>query len=597
MEIGEEIEVELLEENWDLVNFEAAYDQPLINVEETAIDQSMEFWLQEDEPIKRLKAKLIKITPQNVDFLYHTDDTCQAYAKHYSNTVIGDKIDVVVKDEEKELEPFEPGSDEYIAIKEENQEISSLIDEFNAKINERGKDINNVFHAIVSHNIRFARSIHKKKRDAIIDGKRRMALYELNMKTVHELTHPTQGWTKWIQDTFVSDRMKDMTRDEFLFEYDPYIDPTSGKILNENLQHLRVHIQEEQILFIKMFDRAPINPILDLLFYKKWIYYFTQMAARIRGVPPPIVKVGTPEAHPPINKYPGILKKVSKRAAKFKNWDAAAIPYNWEVKFWEGGTPQDFTVHLEWINKRIIFALMGVQGIFEAQSGDEFGRGVIQATWLRGIKASRRKIEARFVPIWEEYLESIGKHKKLKVNWSPLKEELSKMEIHTIISALMITQTVFKDTNEIRELYRKHAILDLEPLSEEDILAMQEAMPGEEDEEGGEGEEDGEELPKPPIANPNQVYLQKMEDRIREKIYRSKLEGEETTDIIKIFKEEFDGAFGLDITTFGSLQMYEDIKPATPFWKVIRKSKEKRKRKGTGELKKHFEQLRERLSN
>jgi len=203
-----------------------------------------------------------------------------------------------------------------------------------------------------------------------------------------------------------------------------------------------------------------------------------KQSAKLRGVPPLILTVGNQFSHPASKEYKRVLQRATKLGAKLRNWDCLAIPWNWDFGFAQGGTPFDFTPHLEFINRRIVFSLLGSISLIES-IGPERAR-TIESVWLRVIESFRRKVAKVLEEVYHELLSLNGIEERIKIEWAPLKEPMSKAEISATLTTLHQLQAL-RDVNELREQFTKLGILELEPIPEEELeMGNEEPYYGEE---------------------------------------------------------------------------------------------------------------------
>ncbi|MHA1368132.1 MAG: hypothetical protein ACTSRA_00265 [Promethearchaeota archaeon] len=452
----ERVEIENYEDINDLsnsiVSMEVGYEVA-INIEDTAQEDVNWYYQTQDEEIRRLKRHLIKKTPQNLSWAFWEDDTAQAFAMVITYTIIGDGIRV---------RPRKDG-----LKKKKKEKLERIIDDFNNNINERGEDVYDIIHQAVIGNVIHGKQLFKKVfRKDPYTGKEYLSLYEIDMRTISELVNPIHGYRKFVQDHYINEELRDIDRKTFMETYDPFINPEDKKVINMGIARHRVPVYDNEVLFFKFYKKPPMRSIVDLIVYKKWIYYFMKQAAKVRGVPPPVITVGNQQSHPTSRDYPKYLKRAAQIGGKLKNWDALSMPWNWAVQWMEGGRPFDFTPHLQFINRRIVFSLLGSISLLEGASGELHGH-VIETVWLRVISAFRRKIARVLEKCYNEVLKMNGINEEVVIEWTPLREPISKAEIAAILSSLFQLNAL-KDVNELRELFSKNGIIDLSPMDEDE---------------------------------------------------------------------------------------------------------------------------------
>jgi len=448
-------------------------DEPAAIADEGDIRWMDEMW-RLDPRLRKLDAQMIPPTPVNLEWVFWREPTCRAMATTIFATIVGDGPQIVTR----------------------NKKIQEALDRYN-----KDTMIVDVIRDLVFDNIIHGESLFIK-RIVKIGDEERLRIFRIDMRTVRRIQHDFEGWTKWKQYAFVRASLPDKKKEFEEPGYDPMpmVDPNFVIRRGEKGMVHITQMLDNEVLFFNLFRESPLMAILDLAVHKRWIIIFMRKSAMRFSTPIPIVTVGSELHHPSsVDNYKKILSNASKRASRWRNFDAWAVPFHWKVQMEQ---PRDsgstMIGMLEFLNKEIMLALSGSISLFQ-NVGNALSTGgkSIAENFLRIVRGMRTKIGYVLEKLYREVLifeegfteEELEKEaNKFEVDWTELSDESQKEYVETILG--MHNAGLMKDKIETRELLRKQ-VPGLEDIDDEAELTMDAAdvvqdtrvldIPGDED--------------------------------------------------------------------------------------------------------------------
>lgn len=412
-------------------------DQPVAIGDEGDQNFVNEYW-RLDPRIKKLESQMIPSTPVNLEWAFWHEPTCRAMGTTIYATIIGDGVQIITM----------------------NPAVKSTLDKYNDD-----NAIADVIRDLVFDNIIHGDSLFIKK-VVKFNNEERLKVFRIDMRTIRRIQHDFEGWLKWKQYAYVRGNMPESKKKFDDEDYDPLpmVDPNYELVRSDKGTIHTTQILESEVLHFNLFRESPMMAVLDLCVHKKWIINFMRKSAYRFSTPIPIIKIGTELHHPTsVDNYKKILKRASDRASEWRNFDAWAIPFNWDIKMEQ---PRDtgaiMVGMLEWLSKEIMLALSGSISLFQ-NMGNALSTGgqTIMQNFLRIVKGMQTKIGSVLKTLYREVLILSGIDEQLldtpefefRVGWSEMSDQNMKDYVALVLQ--MLQSGLLKNKIEARDLIRR----------------------------------------------------------------------------------------------------------------------------------------------
>jgi len=383
-----------------------------------------------DADLRKLEYSIIKDTYAHRHQSFWKDNTAQSFAYQTIAVLMGEGIEVSIRDKE---------------------EAQKIINKWNDEINVRHESIEDYISAVWLDNLIDAQSLWRVYIDEK-DEEHRVDIQRVSMAHVNIQTHPTRGWRRFIQRANIP--MQQMTRNKF-YRHHPSTFHTAREVITI------IPDEPETCLYVNFFASPPVSSVMHLMVYKRWITWFMRKFAEKYWAPFLIGYVGDPKnGYMPTKKkdIDDSLQYTVNALKRVRDFGVASFLATTKIESLDTKSAKNSDVYvnyLEYLNKEIILGLLGSMALREASGSEKATSDIVQQGYLRFIRGKRESIGIKLrkfyakvlLPAYgEEGVEAID----IKIDWPPLrldniKDILQAVEIAVKIGAL-------KDAKEIRKI-------------------------------------------------------------------------------------------------------------------------------------------------
>lgn len=382
-----------------------------------------------DPILRRLEKTMMKDTKYNREYSFWKSSIAVSFTEMTGSSIIGDGL----------------------KIRAGRQKIRKIIESFNRKINVLGDTIEDyiseIWYDSVIHGFALWR-IHVSN-----EYENKVDIQRLDTKQITTYTHPTRGWTKFIQKTTVPTHPRKKNTWYRLSSWDTQ---SISRLYDYSIE-LIIPNEPEVVLYTRMFKSPPISTVLHWLVYKRWIAWFMRKFAEKYWAPPLIAYVGDAKNYLPTKPHliREALDETGKALQNLRNFGATAVLGHTRIeqlKLDIGKSGGLYVDYIDLINKEVMFALFGSMGL-RSPTGRETSPKALSLEFLRFVREKRRKIEVQLLNFYEKVLlpahGETAKPGEIEVVYSPLRitEVLDHMRAVEIGSKMGI----FMDAKERRK--------------------------------------------------------------------------------------------------------------------------------------------------
>jgi len=380
-----------------------------------------------DPDILKMDRSLIQDILPHRHKLFWGDNTATTFAKMTTAIIVGENIIITCDD----------------------LKAKDIIDSWNDDINASHQTIENFMTDAFFDNLIDAQSLWRVYQDNTQDEPI-VDLARVSMAHIQKEKHPTLGYMRFIQRTAIP--IYTNSKQEF-YRRDPH----------EHLlaQYRTVIIPNELncCVYVKLFKKPPVSPILPLLNMKRWAYWFLRKFMEKHWAPFILAYVGDP-ANGYMPNDPQELKESLQWAAQqirqIRDFSGAAFPATMKIEAMDVKTKKGADVFLDTLqhlSKEIAIGMYSTITLVE-DSGKAKPE-VAQEGYLRTIRSFReiysillRKFYAT-VLLPAHNINAV-KPRDIKISFPPLKTD----KIKDIVESVEIAARIgaFKDWVEIRKI-------------------------------------------------------------------------------------------------------------------------------------------------
>jgi hypothetical protein len=217
-----------------------------------------------DADLKKLEYSIIKNTYAHRHESFWKDNSAQSFAYLTTSVLIGEGIDVTIRD---------------------NEDAQRVIKKWNDEINVRHETIEDYITSVWLDNLIDAQSLWRVYIDPE-DEEHKVDIQRVSMFQVKVQTHPTRGWRRFIQTANVP--YKQVTKNRFyrMHPIEFYVQRTVTTLIPD---------EPETCLYVNFFKSPPVASVMHLMVYKRWITWFMRKFAEKYWAPFLIGYVGDPK--------------------------------------------------------------------------------------------------------------------------------------------------------------------------------------------------------------------------------------------------------------------------------------------------------------
>lgn len=383
-----------------------------------------------DADLKKLEYAMVKNTYPHRHEAFWKDNSAQSFAYLTTSILIGEGIQVSIRDKE---------------------EAQDVIKKWNDEINVRHESIEDYITTVWLDNLIDAQSLWRVFIDEE-DEEHKVDIQRVSMFNTRVQSHPTRGWRRFLQTANVP--YKVMNKNKF-YRSDPML-------FYEQQQVLTIIPDEpETCLYVNFFKSPPVSSVLNLLVYKRWITWFMRKFAEKYWAPFLIGYVGDPKSGYMPTKKKDIddsLRYTVNALKRVRDFGVASFLATTKVESLDTKTAKNsdiYVSYLEYLNKEIVLGLFGSMALRGDTASGKATTDVVQQGFLRFIRGKRESIGTKLRKFYSKVLlpaygiegvEAID----IKIDWPPLqlnniRDVLQSVEIAAKIGAL-------KDAKEIRKI-------------------------------------------------------------------------------------------------------------------------------------------------
>lgn len=385
-----------------------------------------------DADMRKLESAMIKDTYAHRHRSFSLDNAAQSFKELTVAVMVGEGINCSVDDDE---------------------EAGNIINDWNDEINVKHQTIEDLINDSWADNLINAKSLWRVYVDQLDEDPDHLVdLQRVSMGNIIIDSHPTRGWTRFIQRANIPRRH--MTKSVY-YRADPLI------LRDKEYVETIIPNEPQCCIYVNFFDTPPVSTVLHLLVYKRWITWFMRKFAEKYWAPFIIGYVGDPKnGYMPTNKKDKdeALAYTLQSLKKIRDFGVGAFLATNEVKTLDTQTAKNsniYTEYLEYINKEIVLGLHGSMALRQDATSGKATTDVVQQGYLRFIRGIRHKYTILFRKFYAlVLLPAYGKEGKkptdIKITWPPMRME----NIRDTLQAVDIAAKMgaFKDAKEIRRI-------------------------------------------------------------------------------------------------------------------------------------------------
>ncbi len=384
-----------------------------------------------DADLKKLEYSMIEDTFAHRHETFWKDNSAQSFAYQTIAVLLGEGINVTIKDD---------------------PEAQDIIFKWNDEINVRHETIEDFIGTVWLDNLIDAQTLWRVFIDED-DEEHKVDIQRVSMKNVKIETHATRGWRRFIQTANIPTKhVNDKNR-----WY------RSNVIYPKSLEMVQTIIPDEPqcCIYINFFKMPPVSSVMHLMVYKRWITWFMRKFAEKYWAPFIIAYLGDPKSGyfptDPKDQDDGIRYNLE-ALKRIRNYGVGSFLGHTKIETLDTKSAKNSDVYvnyLEYLNKEIILGLLGSMALREASGREKATSDIVQQGYLRFIRGKRESIGIHLRKFYAKVLlPAYGKEgidpTDIKIDWPPLKIESIKDTLQAVEIAAKIG--AFKDAKEIRKI-------------------------------------------------------------------------------------------------------------------------------------------------
>lgn len=404
----------------------------------------------EDAEIRRLQLIMIQRTPQNMQWLFDHDNSCNSASFMLAQAVKGEQG--------------------LIVSEAKSDKLKEIIVDYLESINYR-KIIDDALRDGMIHKY----SIWWLEYDP---KKGRVTPKWINLMTCTEVTNLWTNEPKWIQYAYVDSNMPMRSDNSAWRKYEPYLDLLHHSMFTADYpkdKPVKKHIMLEDVLWFNFFKQPPFLAIADIVLWKKWMQYDTSLGSKKFAMPILDAEIDLPENYELGSEEQRVLcDTVAEDLVQLMNFGVLAHPAQIKVSSVDQGAKRfEFTQLLEYADKMIHKSLFVPVNLVEASGAELATSRTTKDMFSMSMIGIRHIIIAAFTKLVEIQLDFIGRKEtakdfKLSFQDSDQQQKMTQREEFDAIMQLH-DRGITKDENEVRAYVSKFGI-ELEPLSEGELM-------------------------------------------------------------------------------------------------------------------------------
>lgn len=408
-----------------------------------------------DDDLKKLEYSMIKDTFAHRHESFWKDNSAQSFAYQTIAVLVGEGINVTIKDD---------------------PEAQDIIANWNDEINVKHESIEDFIAAVWLDNLIDAQSLWRVYIDDE-DEEHKVDLQRVSMKNVAIQEHETRGWRRFIQTANIPVRhINDKNR---WYRSDVLVYPPMEQV------YTIIPDEPQCCIYISFFKSPPVTSVMHLMVYKRWITWFMRKFAEKYWAPFLIAYLGDPKTGyfptDPKDQDDGLRYNLE-ALKRIRNYGVGSFLGHTKLEVLDTKSQKSSDVYvsyLEYLNKEIILGLLGSMALREATGRDKATSDIVQQGYLRFIRGKRESIGIKLRKFYAKVLlPAYGKEgkepKDIKIDWPPLRLENIKDTLQAVEIAAKIG--AFKDAREIRKILTPIWRHIGEDISEEEVKKMKETF-------------------------------------------------------------------------------------------------------------------------
>jgi hypothetical protein len=420
---------------------------PLVNRDiESRSDQLDEYI--EDPEIQRLRAIMVKRSPQNLLWCSVNDNTVLISKIILVHSILGSSgLEVKTKNEDDKK-----WHENYLKTIKYKKMIRNAIED----------------------NIPFADCVHSKEYRKGVG----IIPHWLEYLTLHRIHNPYLDRTKWIQVTYTDANMPTTERE--WKRYVPTLDWFYDQPQFDNVPKTKFHVAQlldEDAIRIQLFATPPIKTIVEVIIWKKWMQHDALLGGQKYATPLLDITVTLPEDMELTKQETwDLMDQIAGDFNTMMNFGNVAHPDSVKVTaVQQNGQIFNFTTYLEYSDKQIHKTILVPSGLVDSK-GTELATGrTLNDRFSVNIASLRDYFVEIFESLSKESAEFIGRKLddfKYAFSEEDKQQRLTHMEEITALFG-MYDRGMFKDENEFRAQVSKFDI-ELEQLTPAELDMIKE---------------------------------------------------------------------------------------------------------------------------
>jgi hypothetical protein len=411
---------------------------PLINGDIEERSEHIDEYI-EDPEIQRLRAIMVKRSPQNLSWCSVNDNTVLISKIILVHSILGSSG---------------------LEVKTKNEEDKEWIEDYLKLIKYK-----KIIRDSIEDNVPFADSIYSKEYRKGVG----IIPHWIEYLTLHRIHNPYIDRTKWIQVTYTDANMPTTERawKSYVPTLDQFHDTPQFDFVPKTKYHT-AQLLDEDAIRIQLFAVPPIRTIVEVIIWKKWMQHDALLGGQKYATPLLDITVTLPDDMELTKQETwDLMDQISGDFNTMMNFGNIAHPDSVKVTtVQQNGQVFNFTTYLEYADKQIHKTILVPAGLVDSK-GTELATGKTLNDRFSVNVGSLRDIYVEiFESITKENAEFVGRKLddfKLAFSEEDKQQRLTHMEEITALFG-MYDRGMFKDENEFR-MYVSKFDMELEQLS------------------------------------------------------------------------------------------------------------------------------------